>query len=209
MIDVHAPEHRVGGMRDFFVHLFTITIGLLIALGLENAAEAWHHHHQRLEAEATIQRELLHNKQHLIETNVVLQREMESMTKALAYLQARSARRAASAAGISFGYRIPHLQNASWRTANATGVVQYIPYEYVQRLAEAYDSQDFLMQLQMDTLQSYMRLDSYMAGNKDPSSLTDDEVRSAIPDVRTTLAQLGAMRDVRRDVIDSYNVALK
>ena len=209
MIDVHAPEHRIGGKRDFFLHLFTITIGLLIALGLENAAEAWHHHHQRLEAEATIQRELLHNKQHLIETNIVLQREVENMTKALAYLQARSAGQVASGAGISLGYRIPHLQNASWRTANATGVVQYIPYEYVQRLAEAYDSQDFLMQLQMGTLQSYMRLDSYVAGNKDFSSMTNDEVRSAAADVRTTLAQLGAMRDVRRDVIASYDEALK
>jgi hypothetical protein len=209
MIDVHAPEHGISGKRDFFLHLFTITVGLLIALGLENTAEAWHHRHQRKEAEQTIQSELVYNKRHLIETNFVLQQETQSLTTAMAYLQARSAGQPASAAGISLGYTMPHLQNASWRTANATGVVQYIPYEYVQRLAEAYDTQDVLAQLQMGTLQSYLRLNSYITENKDPSSLSDEEVRSATADVRNTLVQLEAMRDVRRDLIDSYNDALK
>ncbi len=209
MIDVHAPEHRISGKRDFFLHLFTITVGLLIALGLENAAEAWHHRHQRQEAEETIQRELLYNKKHLIETNFVLQQETEDLTKAMAYLQARSAGKPASAAGISLGYTMPHLQNASWRTAAATGVVQYIPYEHVQRLAGAYDEQDLLMKLQMDTLQSYLRLNSYVAAGKDPSALTTEEVHSAMADVRTALVQLGGMRDIRRDLIESYSAALK
>lgn len=50
MLDVHAPEHPIGGPRDFLVHLLTITVGLLIALGLENSVEALHHRHQRKEA---------------------------------------------------------------------------------------------------------------------------------------------------------------
>ena len=40
MLDVHAPEHGIHGMRDFFVHLLTITAGLLIALALEAGVEA-------------------------------------------------------------------------------------------------------------------------------------------------------------------------
>jgi transposase len=209
MIDVHAPEHRISGTRDFFVHLFTITIGLLIALGLENAAEAWHHRHQRDEAEETIQRELVYNKQHLIETEFVLQQETDNLTRAMAYLEARSAGRPGSGAGISLGYTMPHLRDASWKTANATGVVQYMPYEYVQRLSGAYDEQELLVEMQRDTLKSYLRLNSYIAANKDASSLSGDGVRSAMVDVRTTLVQLGAMRDVRRDLIESYDAALK
>ena len=37
MLDVHTPEHRIGGVRDFLLHILTITVGLLIALALENA----------------------------------------------------------------------------------------------------------------------------------------------------------------------------
>ena len=42
MLDVHVPEHGIHRFRDFFLHLFTITIGLLIALGLEASVEALH-----------------------------------------------------------------------------------------------------------------------------------------------------------------------
>ena len=34
-----APHEKIHGFKDFLVHLFTITIGLLIALGLEGCAE--------------------------------------------------------------------------------------------------------------------------------------------------------------------------
>jgi hypothetical protein len=40
MLDVHAPEHRIHGFRDFLVHLLTITVGLLIALSLEASVGA-------------------------------------------------------------------------------------------------------------------------------------------------------------------------
>ena len=63
MLDVHAPHQSPLGVRDFFIHLLTITAGLLIALGLEAAVEAVHHRHQRIEAEETIHREIEENRQ--------------------------------------------------------------------------------------------------------------------------------------------------
>ena len=48
-MEVHAPEHGIHSWRDFLVHMGTICLGLLIALGLEQAAEAIHHAHQRAE----------------------------------------------------------------------------------------------------------------------------------------------------------------
>jgi hypothetical protein len=48
MLDVHLPHEPIHGTRDFFLHLFTITIGLLIAIGLEAMVEAVHHRHQRI-----------------------------------------------------------------------------------------------------------------------------------------------------------------
>jgi len=34
MLDVHPPEEKIHGFKDFLLHLFTITVGLLIALAL-------------------------------------------------------------------------------------------------------------------------------------------------------------------------------
>jgi hypothetical protein len=47
MLDVHPPHHPTHGWRDFFVHIATITVGLLIAIGLEQTVEAMHNSHQR------------------------------------------------------------------------------------------------------------------------------------------------------------------
>ena len=59
MLDVHPPHGKLHGVGDFFLHLFTITIGLLIALGLEAAVDRHHQHELREQAEANLRTELL------------------------------------------------------------------------------------------------------------------------------------------------------
>jgi len=64
MLDVHLPHKSLHGWRDFFVHLATITIGLLIALGLKSTAEWMHHRHEVSETHEALQRELQVNRAH-------------------------------------------------------------------------------------------------------------------------------------------------
>jgi len=47
MIDIHPPQHARMTRRDFFVHLFIVILGILIAIGVEQTVEALHHRHQR------------------------------------------------------------------------------------------------------------------------------------------------------------------
>src|ERR1700733_735947 len=47
MLDVHAPHAVFHTRKDFFIHIATITIGLLIAIALEQCVESLHHIHQR------------------------------------------------------------------------------------------------------------------------------------------------------------------
>ncbi len=49
MLDVHPAHHAASTWRDFFIHIATIVLGLLIAIGLEQAVEAIHHYRQRAE----------------------------------------------------------------------------------------------------------------------------------------------------------------
>ena len=57
MLDVHPPHHAANTWKDFFIHIATIVIGLIIAVGLEQTVEALHHHHQREELETQLQKE--------------------------------------------------------------------------------------------------------------------------------------------------------
>ena len=61
MLDVHPPHHTVNTWRDFFIHIATIVIGLLIAVGLEQTVEAIHHRNLAGEAHENIQREIEDN----------------------------------------------------------------------------------------------------------------------------------------------------
>lgn len=59
VIDVHAPHGGVHTWKDFWIHLGTITLGLLIAIGLEQSVEWVHHLHQRHQLEEDLHTEAL------------------------------------------------------------------------------------------------------------------------------------------------------
>ena len=64
MIDVHPAPHAAHSWHDFFIHIATIAIGLLLALGLEQTVEHFHRLHQRHSLEETLHRpkSLLHRR---------------------------------------------------------------------------------------------------------------------------------------------------
>ncbi len=49
MLDVHPPHSPTHTWKDFFIHIATIVVGLLIAVGLEQTVEAIHQHRERHE----------------------------------------------------------------------------------------------------------------------------------------------------------------
>jgi hypothetical protein len=64
-MDVHPPHGPIQGWRDFFIHLIVITLGLLIALGLEGIVEWGHNRHLVHTAEANLRAELAANRKTL------------------------------------------------------------------------------------------------------------------------------------------------
>jgi hypothetical protein len=62
VLDVHMP-HAAHTWKDFFIHLGTITAGLLIAISLEQSVEKLHQLHQRHELEASLSAEAATNKE--------------------------------------------------------------------------------------------------------------------------------------------------
>ena len=47
MLDIHPPQETAHTWKDFLIHIATIVVGLVIAVGLEQSVEAIHHHYQR------------------------------------------------------------------------------------------------------------------------------------------------------------------
>src|ERR1700733_6795269 len=86
MLDVHPPHGPTHGARDFFLHLFTITIGLLIALSLEGCVEWQHHRHLVREAEAALHDEIENNAKQVARIRQQVQNHRTQLEQDLAVL---------------------------------------------------------------------------------------------------------------------------
>jgi hypothetical protein len=204
MLDVHPPEHRIGGPRDFFIHLATITIGLLIALGLENAAEAIHHRNQRHEAEEKIREEIRHNLESLSKAAPGLEQERAVMHQFIGDMRAIQAGNPSDAQEFHLAFHEEEIPDAAWRTASSTGVLEYMPYEEVERFADAYREQALLQTIAQRTLTDYLELTT-MVDHK-PSKADASQI---LPVAQRTLGDLNGIAAAGRGTVESYKAALK
>ena len=85
---MHAPHHSIGGWKDFFVHLVTITVGLLIAAGIEGCVELHREHKLVQEAARRCARRFEHNsgrdencRSKLDQQKAVMEKNIETLTR--------------------------------------------------------------------------------------------------------------------------------
>jgi hypothetical protein len=209
MLDVHAPENGINGVSDFFLHLFTITIGLLIALGLEAGVEALHHRHQREEAETLIRREIQNNLAQLRQGAPQATAELHQMTAVLRTLEDRIQSRPGVLHENDFVFHESPIQDAAWRTANSTGAVTYMDYAEVERFSDAYKEQALLQTMEEQALEDYLELLPILSHPGNGGIVTPEVAKDAIPYTRRVVAHLSGMLAVGAGTIGTYEDALK
>lgn len=57
MLDIHAPHEGIHTWKQYLLHMSTVVLGILIAIGLEQSVEATHRLHQRAELRESLHRE--------------------------------------------------------------------------------------------------------------------------------------------------------
>jgi len=145
MLDVHAPHEPILGWKEFFVHLFTITVGLLIALGLEGVVEWQHHRHLVHEAEASLHDEIRHNSDALQQTLKELHKDQDDLKHDVAVLkQVIQTGKMPQHDHMNVNFHIHGFDSVAWKTAQATGASAYMPYAIAHEYTEIYTTQDEL-----------------------------------------------------------------
>lgn len=155
-MDVHAPHRPITSTSEFFLHLFTITIGLLIAVGIEGAFGYFHHRHLVHEAEALFHAEIQHNEGDMSSALDSIHQEQAAIEKdiaALKRIQANPNDKEAQNASLNAQFRIVGLRNTAWKTAEATGALTYMPYEKAQTYSDIYGEQDAFTTAEEKTLE--------------------------------------------------------
>jgi hypothetical protein len=155
-LDVHAPHHPIIGWKDFFIHLITITVGLLIAVGIEGCVELHREHKLVQEARETMREEIQHNSDQMKDAVGKLDKQTEAMKKnigTLTRIQENPKDKAAQDAQINADFSIIGLRETAWKTAQTTGALSYMPYAEAQRYSDVYGAQKDLLDQQNKILE--------------------------------------------------------
>jgi hypothetical protein len=184
MLDVHPPPHAAHGWRDFFVHIVTIVIGLLIALGLEQCAEGIHHRTEVRETRDAIARERAGNQQAFAMTTELFRRETKRFQTNLAvlqYLQQHPGAAPDSWPGkINWHCYITTFSTAAWQAAQHLGVTARMSQAEVRELEHLYYQLGVVQASSADRLRAISAARRYTALDADPSRLTAAQLSNEI-----------------------------
>jgi hypothetical protein len=126
MLDVHPPEHAAHTWRDFLIHIATIVIGLLIAVGLEQTVEYIHHRHQLSEVHESLRLEREQNRKNFIANTAEFRLEsayLQNDLMVLHYLQQHPGTQEDNLPGVMvYTLSFEPMIDSAWKTAQQTGV---------------------------------------------------------------------------------------
>jgi hypothetical protein len=148
---VHPPSEPVHGWRDFFIHLATITIGLLIALSMEGFVE-WQHHRNLLhEAERSLQVEIASNSQNLQANLADVRKNRDTLAQDVVMLRKIIANpKVPNKDTPMVNFNIGSFSDVSWKTAQSTGALSYMPYASAHEYSDIYDQQNVVYSAETD-----------------------------------------------------------
>jgi hypothetical protein len=142
VFDVHPPNTAIHGWREFLVHLATITIGLLIALGLEGAVEWLHHRHIVHQAQTGLLTEITINADGIARKITGLQKHEEELKRDVDILKQMIAHPGvANHETTTVALDLTGFDSVSWATAQATGATTYMAYPTVRQYSDIYAEQ--------------------------------------------------------------------
>jgi hypothetical protein len=148
MLDVHPPHKAIEGVGEFFLHLFTISIGLLIAVGIEAAVERHQHRELASEARDTMTAEIRKNSTNVADALKDIDQEQQKAKDNLAKVrkvQLNPSDPSSRNLNLDITFNTTGLEDTGWRTAQATGALAFMPYAESERYTSIYRvGEDFL-----------------------------------------------------------------
>ena len=141
MLDVHPPHRAIEGVGEFFLHLFTITVGLLIAVGIEAAVERHQHRELAAEARDTMTAEIRKNSSNVADALKEIDKEQQKLKDNLAKVrkvQLNPSDPSSRDLHLDISFDTTGLEDTGWRTAQVTGALAFMPYAESERYTSIY-----------------------------------------------------------------------
>jgi hypothetical protein len=145
-MEIHHPDGPIQSKKAVVLHMLTVVLGILIALGLAAVVQWAHHRALVREARARIAAEIKENKATIDKASATIPRTEDELKAIIAAMQQLEDGRDFDG-NLRFGFTNYALNSTAWKAAAASGAVTYMEYDELARYTDVYDlQQDFLNQ---------------------------------------------------------------
>lgn len=193
MLDVHPPHAATHTWKDFFIHLATITIGLLIAISLEQTVEYLHHRHQVAETREALRLERETNIDAYARSVDEFRRQNAALKNnlfILDFLKQHPGTPQAQLPGILVWHAIRgNYSDSAWKTAQQSNVTEFMPQDEVRKYARLYSRIDNAAKIFDYVWPAIVRARLYSITDPDPAHLSPAQLEEEISYTKEVLAQ--------------------
>ena len=204
-MDLHAPGAPIHTLKDFFVHLGIVTLGILIALGLEQLVEMHHRSVIAREAVAAFRREIADNEQNVKDEIAAMPELRAKIAAAVQKLMSPVAPGATEEPIAYPGINLDFTSSASWDTAIATQALNDIPYDAVRLYAEAFVTLRLFLDEERAGVVIWRDLRRF---GTSPAALTKEQRVALIEDLRRYDSFTYAIDSIGKGTLHSCDLAL-
>jgi len=184
MLDVHPPHEAIHTRKGFILHIATITIGLLIAIGLEQTVEYFHHRSVMRETREALAEEKQENIRRFhknVALHVMQMGYLHNNIRIFEFLREYPGTPQEKLPGVFYwtiGTQEP-LETA-WSTAQQTSSVSLLPRAEVNALTEMYTKLEYSWHTYQPIFNALGRSADYFTRTADASTLSPAEINTEI-----------------------------
>jgi len=206
-VEIEPPDKPIHSLKDLFIHLATITAGILIALSLEGILEWGHHRNLVREAKENITIELAGNKRAVDTSLAGLPTQVKNYRNALNFAGEKLKNKHTEINELTIGFAVPSISAVAWKTAETTGALGHMKYAEVQKYAEVYDVQELYVRTEAQKLARVSQVEAIvMDGDPNKASLKDLE--SFRQQILVALADLVTEESLAKELSQAYGKVL-
>jgi hypothetical protein len=203
-MDIHPPHQPIHTLKDFLLHLLTITVGLFIALSLEAAVESLHHRHLVRDAHENLHREITTNHQQY-ETNVKWVAEnRQQLAHNIELLRDLRKGKKLDPANLSWRWQWNSFSGVAWRAARDNGAVSYMEPDLISSYSLIYLQQDYINSTALAILSEESKAGAALEAAADPTNLSALEIQTLLVKSAETDLSLSTLQTTMKGLEDMY-----
>jgi len=203
-MDVHPPRQPIHTVKDFLLHLLTITVGLFIALSLEAAVESLHHRHLVRDARQNLHREIAANYQQYAMNAKWVAENRDQLARNIELLRELRHGKKLDPANLGWHWQWNSFSGVAWRAARDNGAVSYMAPDLIASYSWIYLQQDYINSTALAIVGEESKAGAALEAAADPSNLSPLEIQTLLVKSAEINLSLSTLQSTMKGLEDMY-----